>query len=137
MIRTERVMSRFDLLTSFIEPLESEEFQKLGQIPAERRRDNMHYRAVVSDLEETITNLPEMFPEYNLINYPAVLEEKGLNWGEESMREADVSGLDAKYVLALLIGSVRAGRYIYLIFEDFIKEGIIQKWLKRLEELEG
>ena len=44
--------------------------------------------------------------------------------------------LDAKTVLALLNGAIRADRFCEGALLDFMKSGAIQRWLVRLKELD-
>ena len=51
------------------------------------------------------------------------------------MQNADVSEMDAKSVIALLIGAVRADRFCEGALFGFFKNGCILRWLSRLEEI--
>lgn len=44
--------------------------------------------------------------------------------------------LDARTVLALLIGAIRADRFCEGALLGFMKSGAIQRWLGRLKELD-
>ena len=46
-----------------------------------------------------------------LTKYENILEQHGIEWGVDSMTDADVSVLDGKCVMALLMGAVRAERF--------------------------
>lgn len=52
------------------------------------------------------------------------------------MEGAIVDDLDARMVLALLIGAIRADRFCEGALLGFMKSGEIQRWLERLKELE-
>ena len=45
--------------------------------------------------------------------------------------------LDAKIVLALLIGAIRADRFCEETLLGFVKSGAIQRWLGRLKEFDN
>ena len=72
-------------------------------------------------------------PELGLDDYRAILAEHHIKLGVKSLAEAEVSGLDGRCVLALLVGAVRFcdGALLYLL-----GRGCVQRWLGRLEELE-
>ena len=54
----------------------------------------------------------------------------------ESMKNADVSNLNAQCVLALIMGAVRAERFCDGALLDSFKSGCILKWLERLNNIE-
>ena len=53
------------------------------------------------------------------------------------MSEADVSHLDGKCIMALIVGAVRAERFCDGALLGFFKDGSIKKWLMRLKEIDG
>lgn len=59
-----------------------------------------------------------------------------LNGGTDSMKDADVSSLNAQCVLALLMGAVRTECFCDGALLDFFKSGYILKWLERLQNIE-
>ena len=52
------------------------------------------------------------------------------------MKNADVSSLDGKTVVALLVGAIRAERFCDGALLDFFEDGSIVKWLSRLKEID-
>ena len=52
------------------------------------------------------------------------------------MENADVSKMDAKAVIALLIGAVRADRFSEGALLDLLEEGCVLRWLERLKEID-
>lgn len=75
-------------------------------------------------------------PELELDDYRAILEEHNIKPGVKSMAEAEVSGLDGRCVLALLVGAVRAERLCDGALLYLLRRGCVQRWLSRLEEIE-
>ena len=53
------------------------------------------------------------------------------------MKDADISSMDAKGVIALLIGAVRAERFCDGALLEFFEEGYILRWLERLAEIDN
>jgi hypothetical protein len=53
------------------------------------------------------------------------------------MQKADVSVLDGKCIMALLLGAVRSERFCDGALLSFFKSGAIAKWLLRLKELDS
>lgn len=133
----------FESLTKYIEIFEADEFGTWIVDRGHRgtREDPIQmpyvsYSESVNDFVDAIYNFMDTHKEYNLNRYEEILVKNGLEWGTRSMEEADVSKLDDKCVMALLMGIVRADRFCEGIILDFLKEGIILKWLKRLAEFD-
>lgn len=76
-------------------------------------------------------NHPEFKP------YSEVLERHGLKWSHDEMCRAEVENLDEECLVALIVGSVRAERFSDGAFLRFLEEGCVQKWLKRLRDLDN
>ena len=75
-------------------------------------------------------------PELGLDDYRVILAEHHIKPGVKSMAEAEVSGLDGRCVLALLVGAVRAERLCDGALLYLLRRGGVQRWLGRLEEIE-
>ena len=75
--------------------------------------------------------------DFELNRYGEILEKNGLQWDLKSMSEADVSSLDAQCVMALVMGVIRADRFFEGTLLDFLKDGSICTWLRRLDEIEN
>jgi ADP-ribosylglycohydrolase len=74
--------------------------------------------------------------EYALEKYADILKQNGLEWEEASLRNADVSEFDELAVLALVMGILRADHFSEGILGVFACEGILEKWLVRLKEID-
>lgn len=96
----------------------------------------VNYGEAVRKLEEEIYRFDEEYPEFGLKRYGDILNASGIEWGTESMQRADVSSLDGKTVMALLLGAVRAERFCDGALLGFCKDGSVLKWLERLKELD-
>ena len=68
--------------------------------------------------------------------YSDILKANGIEWGMDSMTAAVIENLDAKCVLALIVGAIRAERFCDGALLGFFKNGSIARWLERLQELE-
>jgi ADP-ribosylglycohydrolase len=73
---------------------------------------------------------------YGLERYADILKVNGLEWKEASLRNADVSKLDETAVLALVMGILRVDGFSKGILDVFAREGILEKWLVRLKEID-
>lgn len=97
----------------------------------------VNYSAIVRNFEKDLRAFNDNNKEYNLNHYGEILEKNGIEWRKESMSAADVSDKDAQCVLALLIGAVRAERFCDGALLGFFENGSVEKWLKRLLEIDG
>lgn len=86
---------------------------------------------------KTVQSFMDEHPEYELNQYQRILEANGLEWGTKSMKEAEVSTLDGKCVMALITGAIRADRFSTGALLDFFESGAIERWLLRLKEIDG
>ena len=94
------------------------------------------YRPVVRDIEEAVYSFIDQHKDMELTKYNEILREAHIEWGTESMRNADVSSLNGKTVMALLVGAIRAERFCDGALLGFCENGSITKWLKRLQEID-
>lgn len=97
----------------------------------------VNYGDAVVNLEKEIYRFYDEHPDFGLKRYGDILNAGGIEWGMESMKRADVSSLDGKTVMALLLGAVRAERFCDGALLGFCEDGSVIKWLERLKELDG
>ncbi len=94
------------------------------------------YNPYVTALEDEIVSFVDKHGEMNLADYGSILREHGLEWSLDSMRNADVSSLDGKTVMALLVGAIRAERFCDGALLDFCRSGCVLRWLERLKAID-
>ena len=94
------------------------------------------YHSVVRDLEEATYSFIDQHKEMELTKYSEILGEAGVEWTTDSMKNADVSMLSGKTVMALIVGAIRAERFCDGVLLGFCEDGSITKWLKRLQEID-
>ena len=133
----------FQKLTGFIERLDSEEH---GNWVIDKENDGspehpiqmpyVNYGREAIAFEDAVYKFVDEHLEYDMKNYREILKKAGIEWGTNSMEGAIVADLDARTVLALLIGVIRANRFCEGVLLDFMKSGAIQRWLVRLKELD-
>lgn len=130
-------------LTKYIELFQSDDFgtwivdqNHRGTREDPKQIGYVSYSESVNHFVEEIYMFMDSHKEYALKNYEEILNENKIEWGSRSMAAADVSKLDDKCVMALLMGLVRADRFSEGIILEFLKKGIVLQWLKRLEEFE-
>ncbi len=134
----------FKNLTKYLQLLEDDDF---GTLVVDRENDRNQKNTIqmpyvkysetvecfVNDVYEFIDN----HMDFELDRYGEILEKNGLKWNLKSMSEADVSSLDAQCVMALIMGVIRVDRFFEGALLDFLKDGSISRWLRRLDEIEN
>ena len=134
----------FEPLTKHIPELQSSPFGHWNEQPKDADGSKEHpyvwphviYAPEICQLMDDIYAFAKAHPEFEHTRYSEILEEYGFSWGVDSMSNADVSNKDAKFVIALLIGAMRAERFCDGALLDFLSNGSIEKWLRRLEEID-
>ncbi len=72
-----------------------------------------------------------------LTKYSDILKANGIEWGRDSMSTAVVENLDAKCVLAMILGAVPTERFCSGSLLRFFKNGSIARWIERLKALDA
>lgn len=134
----------YESLTALIPVLKTDNF---GEWIVDKENDGtpehpipfpfVNYGEVVRELEKEIYAFEEQHPDFGLKRYSDILNENGIEWGLDSMQKADVSNLDGRSVMALLLGAVRAERFCDGALLDFCEKGSVTKWLERLKEIDA
>jgi len=96
----------------------------------------VNYVDMVYRFIRDVYEFSERNKDFELVRYDEVLEKNGLEQNVKSMLEADVSSLDAKCVMALIMGVIRAERFCEGVLLNFFQKGIIRKWLERLQAMD-
>ena len=74
--------------------------------------------------------------ELKLNDYQEILERNGIRWDIRSMTDAPAESLDAECILALLLGAVRAEKFVDGALLLFVRNGSIGRWLERLKDFD-
>ena len=93
------------------------------------------YSPLVHNFLKDVYDFHTSNPSFELTRYREIIEQNGLGWGN-SMKEADVSCLDAKCIMAMIMGITRADRFCEGVLLNSFKDGSIKKWLVRLKEID-
>lgn len=136
-------MSKFESLTKYLPRLEEDTF---GTWIIDRENDGtpehpitmpyVSYTPLVLGFLKDFYDFHKNNPDYELTHYREIVEQNGLEYGN-SMKEADVSCLDAKCILAMIMGITRADRFCEGVLLNSFKDGSIKKWLERLKVIEN
>ena len=94
------------------------------------------YSRMIRRFQNDVYDFMDNHPEFELNNYQKVLEANHIQWGTKSMQTADVTALDGKCIMALIVGAIRAERFSEGALLNFFESGAIEKWLLRLKEVD-
>lgn len=136
-------MTSFETLTKYIPELKSGNF---GDWVVDTENDGtpehpihfpfVGYSQLVHQFQDDLFDFCEKHPEYEYTKYSETLAANNIEWGTKSMEGADVSTLDAKAIIAMLVGACRAERFCDGALLGFFESGAITRWLTRLQEIE-
>ena len=137
------MMKKYSALTKYINLLKND---NAGEWTCDKENDGsserpihvpfVSYSIAVNNLADDIYKFAKESDEIVPSKYAEIIQANGIEWGYDSMMKADASGLDAQCILALLIASLRAERFCDGALLEFIKNGAVIRWLKRLQELD-
>ncbi|NCD09224.1 MAG: hypothetical protein EOL98_07315 [Negativicutes bacterium] len=136
-------MSKFDILTKYIPMIRTD---SIGEWAIDEENNGMKeppiempfvaYSEIVNRFIDDVYAFEKNNKDMELARYGDTLRDNGLEWDMKSMKNADVSDLNAQCVLALIMGAVRAERFCNGALLDFFKSGCILKWLERLNNID-
>ena len=137
------MMKKYSALTKYINLLKND---NAGEWICDKDNDGsserpihvpfVSYSIAVNNLADDIYKFAKESNEIVPSKYAEILQANGIEWGYDSMIQADASEIDAQCILALLIASLRAERFCDGALLGFIKSGAVTRWLKRLQELD-
>jgi Family of unknown function (DUF6508) len=136
-------MSKFDILTKYISMIQAD---NIGDWVIDKENDGtlehpihmpfVNYSEIVNGFIGDVYTFEENNKDMELTRYGEILKDNGVEWGMESMENADVSNMNAQCILALIMGAIRAERFCDGALLDLFKSGCILKWLEKLNTIE-
>ena len=133
----------FEALTGFIPRFQNIEFGEWvidsssdGSPAHPKQFPFVAYDRAVSEFEHAVYHFIDEHKEMELNRYREILELANIECSSDVMESADVSRLDGKTVMALIVCATRAERFCDGALLGFFKNGCITKWLDRLEQLD-
>ena len=132
----------FERLTAILPRLGNDAYATLPEQTGDGSEENpyiwLHYiynDAVRSLIEESMRFVSE-HEEMDLYDYQGILRAAGIRWESDALEKADVSGLDGRTVMAMVVAVVRAERFCDGALLEFCENGCIRRWLERLKEID-
>ena len=107
-----------------------------GKADSPIRMPYVTYSAPVDSFLDEFYAFADQHPVYDLTSYEAILTSVGLAWNSDIMHSADPSRLDGQTILALIMGVIRMDRFSEGMLLDFIADGTLTRWLKRLKDID-
>ena len=133
----------FESLTRYISDLNASSH---GEWIVDRKNDGspghpiqmpfVDYDEIAVRFMEDVSKFIDAHQEMSLTHYGDILERNGLKWSTESMTAADASKLDGQAVMALIVGAIRADRFCDGALLEFLENGSVARWLRRLKEID-
>ena len=104
----------YEQLTAFLPRLELKQY---GEWIIDKKNDGspeypiqfpyVNYDRTVDDFVDSVYSFIDGYPEMELKNYYEILEQANIEWGSDSIANADETALDGKTVVALILGAIR------------------------------
>jgi hypothetical protein len=135
--------NRFEILTKYIPQLAEDEYgnwiidrENKGTPENPIQMPFVNYSDFINVFLQDVYKCIDDNEDMELNRYGKILENNGIQWEIESMKDAEVSSLDAQGVMALITGAVRAERFCDGALLDFFQSGSFTKWLNRLKQID-
>ena len=96
----------------------------------------LKYSLSVGRFKDAVYRFKRRHPELRGDEYRTVLEEQEIPFTANGLKNANVPELSGETILAMILSLLYADRYDKGILLRFLEEGIVQSWLKRLNELD-
>ena len=97
----------------------------------------VHYSEMAMDFIEDVHSFFDTYKGFELGEYMNVLKSNNIELNDDSSKDEYISTLDGKLVVALIISVVRGERFCDGLLHTYFKNGTIEKWLRRLAELDA
>lgn len=130
----------FKSLTDYIPKLQSTDTGKWypekqsgdGSVEKPLQMPFVVYQNTIRELEKEMYQFDKEHPQYNLKEYRSILEKSGAS----TLETFDVTNAESKAVLALILCVFRTERFCDGTIKEFLENGCILRWLKRLKEID-
>lgn len=130
-------MRKYEKLTQYIGKLNPGKWMSDPQ-PGDGTLENPYIMPFVDYDEIVMTYYRDVYKVVEELNidYAAVLEKTGMD-KIQNLEEYDISDADGETILCLLLHVIRRDRFCEGYLNRFIQNGMIEKWLKRLNEIDN
>ena len=87
----------------------------------------IEYNQIVIDFEYAIYEFIEAHKEMELYDYREIISKAGIDWNSGSLRDEELSSLDGRTVMALILGAIGADRFCEGALLANLNDGISSK----------
>lgn len=133
-------MQKYKILTDYIPLMKTDEQGKWKSIPPKGEEPGLppfvSYNELIYRFIKDFYSFCNDHPEYDADNYRNILTELGIGTQPSELEKTNVSRLDDKTVIVMIMCVLRIERFSEGLLLVFLKKGIIVKWLERLKEID-
>lgn len=131
--------SGFQKITRYAELLKNDPIglwykDEFGDVNNGGQNSFVIYSQLANDFKNDFLAFCEENPKYDYMNHEAILDKNKIG-SIEDISDKQIEKADAKCMIALITGAIRAERFCAGTFLKFIKSGLCGKCLDRLSEL--
>ena len=134
----------YEPLTKYLNVIPSDEIgtwvidtKGKGTADDPKRMPFVHYSEMSMDFIQDVHSFFDTYKGFELGEYMNVLKSNNIELNDDSSKDEYISTLDGKLVVALIVSVVRGERFCDGLLHGYFKNGTIEKWLKRLAELDA
>ena len=134
----------YEALTKYLNVIPSDEIgtwiidtKSKGTADDPKRMPFVHYSEMAMAFIQDVHSFFDTYDGFELMKYREVLEANNIVLKDDLFTDEYVSTLDGKLVVALIVSVVRGERFCDGLLHAYFKNGTIEKWLKRLAELDA
>ena len=91
---------------------------------------------IITKVNEDVHAFVDDNKDLELYNYSDILRKHKIEYNDEAVMAVDYQSMDGQVVAALIVTVVRAERIYEGTINQFIQNGYILKWLKRLKQID-
>lgn len=132
----------FEALTSILPRLKEGPYAVVPEQKGDGSPENPYimlhyiYNDAVSDLIHESMDFVANHKDMELYDYDGILRSAGVRMEGDALTKTDVSTLDGKTVMAMIVAVVRAERFSDGVLLGFCENGCIKRWLERLKDID-
>ena len=133
----------YEALTKYLNVIPSDEIgtwiidtKSKGTADDPKRMPFVHYTEMAMAFIQDVHSFFDTYDGFELMKYREVLEANNIELRDDLFTDEFVSTLDGELVVALIVAVVRGERFCDGLLHTYFKSGTIEKWLRRLAELD-
>lgn len=117
-------METYQQLTDHLKTIEKHEIHNSS---------SQSYITFIHEFMNSLDKFCNVHPKSVTEHFYNTLLENNISWDIEDMSNADVTSLDEKVILALILGATKDVSFYEGALLPYIENGSLERWLKRLK----